>query len=136
MQLTIDSMKKDLTAFRSGEKWYNQDRKALPDFTQLKAGNKVEVADAEAESGWIKSIKVVDATVKTFGAPKSFGGGFKKAENTPEKDAMIARHTAVKAVYESPYFVEMVKDLDHAEAKGMAQAEIVELTQYITTGKF
>lgn len=133
MELTIEVMKKDGTGFKATDgKWYQQDKKANPDFSALKAGNKIEV---EANDIWVKSVKVTDAAVKA--ATKSFGGTFpKKAENTPEKDAMIARHTAVKAVYESPLMLEAVKDMSHEEATGVVQSEIVSLTQYIVTGKF
>ena len=124
--------------FKAGETWYGPDRQGGPDkaaFTALKRGMKVKI---NHNGKWVRSLEVLSegssAPAKQYapaGEPsKPSASG---AYVVTEKDAQIARATAIKALFESPT---MLKDMDMSQACSIVRVMGPFLADYIATGQF
>ncbi len=115
--------------FGDNEGWTNFDKKSGLTKDGFHAGDAVELTQNAA--GFITAMKVVTAA-----PPKKAwsGGGFNKGPVDPEKSNKMARGAAVKAVMDSPYVAEQLKDTTLGEGLKQMLAISEEVANYIEKG--
>lgn len=131
MELVIEVVKKDGKAFKANGKWYNTDKRANLDFSDLKPG---DVINAEVNQDvWVKSFELASHGSSTPSARKESTAVI---ANATAKDGMIARATAVKAVLESQTLAKAVDGMGTDQAIAYLADHMKAFEQYIMTGKF
>lgn len=104
-------------------KWYNAG-KGVRDFTSLNPG---DVIDAEVSDNFINAFGIT-----TSGSPK---GKTNTAPVSSDRDGQISRGAALKAVLESPYYMEAVKDMGVDEANAFLTTQAEYWAKYMREGK-